>query len=57
MKIFSSYPGFHKVHSALAEYFWSLKKGRMWCYNILGNNDGSISYFYGFILFMKSLFY
>ena len=44
MKIFPTYPGFHKVQSALAEYFWSLKKGRMWCYNILGDIEGSISH-------------
>ena len=41
--MFSPYPMWHKVWSALAEYFWSLERGRIWCYNILGNNKGSIS--------------
>ena len=44
MKMFSSYPGCHKVRSALAEFFQSLNKSRMWWYNILGDNEGSISY-------------
>ena len=44
MKYLSSYPGCHEVRSALAEFFWSIDKGRMWCYNILGYNNGSISH-------------
>ena len=43
-KIISPYSGCHKVWSALSEYFWSLNKGRMWWYNILGDNDGGLSH-------------
>ena len=43
MKILSLYPGCYKVRSALAEFFQSLDKGRMWWYNILGDNEGSVS--------------
>ena len=42
-KMFSPYPWCHKVRSALLEFFRSLDKGRMWWYNILGYNKGSIS--------------
>ena len=41
--MFSPYPGCHRVQSALAEFFQSLDKGRMWCYNILDDNEVSIS--------------
>ena len=41
--MFSPYPGCHEVQSALAEFFQSLDKGRMWWYNILGDNKGIIS--------------
>ena len=44
MIIFSSYPGCHEVQSALAEFFQSIDKGRMWWCNILGDNEGSIAY-------------
>ena len=44
MKEFSSYPGCHEVRSAFAEFFLSLDKVRMWWYNILGDNRGSISH-------------
>ena len=44
MKMFSSYPGCHEVWSALAEFFRSLNKIRLWWYNIIGDNKGSISY-------------
>ena len=43
MKIFSSYPGCHQVLSALAEFFQSLDKGKIWCYNKHGDNKGRIS--------------
>ena len=36
--------GATKVWSTLAECFWSLDKVRMWWYNILGDNNGSISH-------------
>ena len=29
---------------AFAEFFWSLNKGRVWCYNILGDNNEIISH-------------
>ena len=44
MKYFSPYPECHKVQSALAEFFRSINKDRMWCYNILGYNNESISH-------------
>ena len=44
MKILSLYPGWHEVWSSLAEFFESLDKVSMWCYNILGDNEGSISH-------------
>ena len=44
IKIFPSYPGCHKVRSTLADFFQSINKGRMWWYNILGDNKGSISH-------------
>ena len=44
MKIFSSNPGCHEVRSALAEFFQSLDKGKMWWYNIVGDNKGIISH-------------
>ena len=44
MKIFSQYPGCHKVQSALSEILRSLKKGSMWWYIILGDNEVSISH-------------
>ena len=40
----SSYPGCHEVWSTLEEFFWSFNKGMMWWYNILGDNEGIISY-------------
>ena len=40
----SSYPGFHEAQSALAGFFLNMDKGRMWCYNILGDNNGSLSH-------------
>ena len=40
---FSPYPGCQEVQSALSEFFWSLDKGRMWWYNIIGDNERSIS--------------
>ena len=43
MKIFSSYPGCQEVRSSLEYFFQSLDKGRMWWYNIIGDNKGSIS--------------
>ena len=43
-KILSPYPGCHEVRSALSEFFRSLDKGRMWWYNILGDNEGSLSH-------------
>ena len=42
--IFSSYPGCHGVRSALVEFLQSLDKVRTWCYNIILNNNGNISY-------------
>ena len=60
---FSPYPGCHEVQSALAEFFRSLEKGRMWWYNILGDNEGSISYLLqldpitvGYVLLTDNLF-
>ena len=50
MKMFSSYPGCHEVWSAHADFFQSLNKGRMWCYNILGDNRGRISHLLWFHL-------
>ena len=44
MKMLSPYPGCHEVRSALSEFFPSLDKGRMWWYNILGDNEVSISH-------------
>ena len=44
-KIFSPYPECHKVRSTISEFFRSIDKGRMWWYNIIGGNEGSISYF------------
>ena len=44
MKRFSSYPGCHEVRNTLADFSTSLDKGKMWCYNILRDNNGSISY-------------
>ena len=41
---YSPYPGCHEVRSALSDFFRSLDKGRMWWYNILGDNEGSISH-------------
>ena len=41
---FLSYPGFHEAQSALAGFFLSLDEVRMWCYNILGDNNGSLSH-------------
>ena len=41
-KHFSTYPGCHKVRSAISECFQSLNKGRMWWYNIIGDYKGSI---------------
>ena len=42
--MFSTYPGFHKVQCELPYCFWSLDIGMMWWYNILGDNEGSISH-------------
>ena len=42
--MFSSYPVCYKVRSALAEFFRSLDKGRMRCYNILGDINVIISH-------------
>ena len=39
-----SYPGYHKVQSALAEFLQSLEKGKMWWYNMLRDNAESISH-------------
>ena len=44
MKKNGLYPGCHEVWSALAEFFQSINKGKIWCYNILGDNKGSISH-------------
>ena len=55
--MFSSYPGCHEIRNALADFFQSLDKGRMWCYNILGDNEGKISHIYGLILLLKGIFY
>ena len=44
MKMILSYPGCHEVQSVIVEFFQSLDKGRMWWYNILGENEGRISY-------------
>ena len=44
MKMFASYYGCHKVQSALAEFYLSLNKGSMWCYNIIRDNNRSISH-------------
>ena len=43
-KFVSPYPRCHKVQIALSEFFQSLDKGRMWCYNILRDNEGIISH-------------
>ena len=43
-KMFIQYPGCHEVRSALSEFFQSLDKYRIWWYNILGVNEGSISH-------------
>ena len=40
----SPYTGYHEVRSAFSEFFLSIDKGRMWWYNILGDNEGSISH-------------
>ena len=40
--MFSPYPGCHEVRSTLSEFFQSLSKSRMWWYNILGDNEGSM---------------
>ena len=34
----------HEVESTLAEFFQSIDKGRMWWYNIIGENRGRILY-------------
>ena len=44
MKMFPSYPGCHEVQNVPAESPQSLAKGRMLWYNILGDNEGNISY-------------
>ena len=44
MNMFSSYPGFHIVQSALAEFFRIIDSSKMWGYNILGDNKGRISH-------------
>ena len=44
MKSFSSYPSCYEVQSTLKEIFWSINKGEMWWYNILGDNKGSTSH-------------
>ena len=56
MKIFSSYPGCHEVQISLAEFFQSLDKGRIWWYNILGGNKGSVSYLLWFDTITEGLF-
>ena len=43
MNFLKSYPGCHKVQSSLAKISRSHDKGRMWWYNLLGDNKGSIS--------------
>ena len=60
--MFSPYPGFHEVQNALSEYLRSLNKGRMWWYNIPGDNKGIISHILwldainaGYILFTAKL--
>ena len=42
--MFSPYPGCHAVRSAISDFFWNIDKGRMWQYNILGDNGGIISH-------------
>ena len=42
--MFSPYPGCHEVRSAISDFFLSINKGRMWWYNILGDNKGIISH-------------
>ena len=42
--MFSPYPGFHEVLSALSEFFRGIKKGNIWWYNILRDNKGRISH-------------
>ena len=44
MKIFSPYLGCHKVQNAPSEFFRSLDKGRMWRYNVLVDNEVSVSH-------------
>ena len=44
MEFFSLYPGCHEVQSVHADCFRSLDKGKMWWYNIFGDNKGIISY-------------
>ena len=40
----SPYSGCHEVRSALSYFLQSIDKGMMWWYNILGDNEGSISH-------------
>ena len=43
-KMFSSYPGYYEVQSALAEFFQSPNKVRIWWYNIIWDNNRIISH-------------
>ena len=61
-KMIPLYPGYHIVWSALSEFFLNLNKGRMWWYNILGNNERIFSHILrldtitaGYILLTASL--
>ena len=44
MKNISSHSGWLEVRSALADFFWSFGKGRIWFYNIRWDNKERISH-------------
>ena len=43
MNMFSPYTGCHEFRSVLSDC-WSLNKGSLWWYSILGDNEGIISH-------------
>ena len=53
MKIFYHIMGAMKFEANLQIFHQSLDKGRMWWYNVLGDNKGRISHILGFYLINK----
>ena len=56
MKIFIAYSGCQEFWIALAQFFQSLDKGRVWWYNTLGGNTRSVYILLYLTLFLHYIF-